>query len=1125
MLCDQMFLTFNHYFTFAYTFGFFPFKWEERKDREKRKRYFLSIRFSDWQFILWILNNLILFLKNVFLACQVYVLTVEKNMSKVVFENLFLFSFTIGFIHNVIYWKTRKSFPVLYKRCTTFCNLAHVRYLPHTNRRYPLEDDGLNGMMKMASCINVVFTVCVFLLSMGTPTAHPFFANLLPPSIFMGGWGIARFGFSIFEAYITAFAWTSNTSIVLLLPNFALLLKFWAWELHANSPPTQLSKNFSRLRELDETVKTYRQLQLLTTQLNECFAAQVENLFMLAFINQVSVNYGTLRLYNELSIQAWVACARQRLEQVCTPNRPPPLQLTGPFSTCFDSVKEGLSRRHSDQNKDTPQVLQKYDYPFETYNVITKDGYILTVYRITGSPKLRKKSKRVKQAVYLNHGLGGASNTWNFQPKSRNLPFKLADAGYEVWLANGRGTALSLKHTKYSSVTDLRYWNFSFHEMGMYDVPAVTNKILLETNARKIFYVGHSQGTTQYFVGLSELPEMNDKIAAAFLLAPVAYMGHVKSDHPIRLLAPLLSKHPQYRPANSTLVGTIESTYHIHHRLKNSSPDNLCDPTSRKCGVCDNLMFLLFGYDAWQLNTTELPNIIAKYPNNIPMKCLAHYSQNIVNCKFQKYDYGRAGNGEVYGNEEAPEYQLRNIKVPTYFFYGEQDTLAPPNDVQITASKMKFGVLKVLFTDAQLIKPTPDNVCAPNPPNPLKLSGPFSTCAASVKSSLGQPHPDQNKLTPQILATYNYKYISYNVTTNDGYILTVYRITESPKRTRSRSKGAKQSVYLNHGLGGSSDTWNFQPGSRNLPFKLADAGYDVWLSNCRGTTYSMGHKNYDANKDIAYWSFSFHEMGIYDVPAGVDKILNETGTKKVFYIGHSMGTTQYFIALSEVPGLNDKIEAGFMLAPIAYMGHLNSAIRLLVPLLATDPEYQIANLALMGRVQTLDQFRQQFKLSPGDLCDLTATKCGICDNLIFLLFGYNAPQMNNTELPNILAKYPNNIGVKWIAHYAQNIVTCRFQKYDYGPVKNMELYKSAKSPEYNLQNITAPTYFFYGEQDNLGPPNDVQITAKNMRPGVLKGNYKVRNKFFNHVDFVTAKDADKLVYNRILSEMKRYKPK
>jgi len=53
---------------------------------------------------------------------------------------------------------------------------------------------------------------------------------------------------------------------------------------------------------------------------------------------------------------------------------------------------------------------------------------------------------------------------------------------------------------------------------------------------------------------------------------------------------------------------------------------------------------------------------------------------------------------------------------------------------------------------------------------------------------------------------------------------------------------------------------------------------------------------------------SFHEMGIYDVPAVTDKIISVTGANKIFYVGHSMGTTQYFIGLSEIPSLNNKVK-------------------------------------------------------------------------------------------------------------------------------------------------------------------------------------------------------------------------
>lgn len=54
----------------------------------------------------------------------------------------------------------------------------------------------------------------------------------------------------------------------------------------------------------------------------------------------------------------------------------------------------------------------------------------------------------------------------------------------------------------------------------MFDLPATINYVLNATGAEKLFYVGHSQGTTSFFVMLSELPEMNDKIKAAAMLSP-----------------------------------------------------------------------------------------------------------------------------------------------------------------------------------------------------------------------------------------------------------------------------------------------------------------------------------------------------------------------------------------------------------------------------------------------------------------------------------------------------------------------------------------------------------------------------------------------------------------------------
>lgn len=78
---------------------------------------------------------------------------------------------------------------------------------------------------------------------------------------------------------------------------------------------------------------------------------------------------------------------------------------------------------------------------------------------------------------------------------------------------------------------------FSYHELGIYDLPAMIDYILCATRYEKIFYVGHSEGTTQFWVTASEKPEYNSKIILMIGLAPAAFSGNIRG--PVKKLAKL----------------------------------------------------------------------------------------------------------------------------------------------------------------------------------------------------------------------------------------------------------------------------------------------------------------------------------------------------------------------------------------------------------------------------------------------------------------------------------------------------------------------------------------------------------------------------------------------------------
>ena len=66
---------------------------------------------------------------------------------------------------------------------------------------------------------------------------------------------------------------------------------------------------------------------------------------------------------------------------------------------------------------------------------------------------------------------------------------------------------------------------------------------------------------------------------------------------------------------------------------------------------------------------------------------------------------------------------------------------------------------------------------------------------------------------------------------------------------------------------------------QNMGFELAKQGFDVWLTNNRGSRYGMDHLVLSSKKS-KFWDFSFDEIARFDVSAFVDYVTNVTGQSK-----------------------------------------------------------------------------------------------------------------------------------------------------------------------------------------------------------------------------------------------------
>ncbi|XP_001951496.2 gastric triacylglycerol lipase [Acyrthosiphon pisum] len=318
---------------------------------------------------------------------------------------------------------------------------------------------------------------------------------------------------------------------------------------------------------------------------------------------------------------------------------------------------------------DASQRIKEFGYPLETYEVWTDDRAHLGLERIP-----HNGNKVIGRPVLLMHGM--FSDSVVFAAQNSSLSFVLSDAGFDVWLYNSRGTGLSRTLSIYKGPGSLPNmnrvsWDFSFHELGVYDLTAVIDFILKKSEYSKLDIVGYSLGATVAFVCLSDKPEYNDKINKLALIAPATNFK----------TSPVTAIVKQFSDIVLIILNGFDFfPFTVDPDTTLSKLRNMCENESVLMS-CKRFIDVLDGVDL-PIDKSSVLDFAAAFPQPVSSKLLKHYLQVVMKDKLSHYDYGTSGNLLRYNKIMPPDYDLSKVTVPIFVINSKADYLSTPKDIK-----------------------------------------------------------------------------------------------------------------------------------------------------------------------------------------------------------------------------------------------------------------------------------------------------------------------------------------------------------------------------------------------------------------------------------------------------------
>ncbi|CAI2369682.1 unnamed protein product [Moneuplotes crassus] len=318
-------------------------------------------------------------------------------------------------------------------------------------------------------------------------------------------------------------------------------------------------------------------------------------------------------------------------------------------------------------------------------------------------------------------------------------------------------------------------------------------------------------------------------------------------------------------------------------------------------------------------------------------------------------------------------------------------------------------------------------------------------------------------------------YEEHQVTTEDGYILTLMRVLPG---SQSAQLEVNQPILLSPPFMQSSES--FDPlGSEDSPaFYLANEGKDVWLFNIRGSSFSREHVSLDPSTDDEYWDFYLDTIR-YDYMACIEFILDTTGFSIMPVFAMSFGGATFSISLALEPEFfSSRISVAVLAAPALNLGHTNTFMDAILG----DYPFIFETLRRAG----INVFRDDSPVINDLLYTASQFLQPVTQVFGSLVMGEDDPFLYDIDgLSFILARSDNGFGMRMMEHLFQSVQSADLTYFNYGPEANLEIYGTETPPEIPLENINVPIALMFAGSDNTITERDQQWVREKMSDNVI----------------------------------------